>query len=247
MANARQINQLDLGHGFELFGVDDHALPGQRNGAAGITSAAAARHDGQAQLDAALDQVRHLGLGVGGENHKRVFDPPVGGVGHVAHTREAVKLDVVLGRQAAQHTLHLAAQLRAAGKTVVEIGHGSLRQRQQFTHQSVTGGVSVGGTALLHLAQAVLQGFDQQFAARGVVQQVVLQIGVALDHPDVAQHFVEHAGRAAGAALLAQLVQQLPGLLAQQANDNFAVGEAGVVVRNFTQTGRVRLGLHQVL
>ena len=27
----RQAAHLHLGHGFELFGVDDHALPGQRN------------------------------------------------------------------------------------------------------------------------------------------------------------------------------------------------------------------------
>jgi hypothetical protein len=52
-------------------------------------------------------------------------------------------------------------------------------------------------------AQAVLQGIHQQLATRRIVQQIVLQIRIALDHPDVAQHFVEHAGRTACAALLA--------------------------------------------
>jgi len=99
----------------------------------------------------------------------------------------------------------------------------------------------------LHLAQAVLQGIHQQLATRRIVQQIVLQIRIALDHPDVAQHFVEHAGRTACAALLAQLVEQFPGFLAEQSDHDFPVGEAGVVVWNLTQTGRVRFGLHQVL
>jgi hypothetical protein len=57
------------------------------------------------------------------------------------------------------------------------------------------------------LAQAVVQRVDQQAARRlGLVQQVVFEVGVALHHPDVAQHLVQHARRAAGAALLAQQV-----------------------------------------
>jgi predicted TIM-barrel fold metal-dependent hydrolase len=91
----------------------------------------------------------------------------------------------------------------------------------------------------------------QQAAAFRVVQQIVLQVGVALHHPDVAQHLVQHAGRAAGAALVAQLVQRIPGPGAQQADDDFAVGQRGVVVGNFPDAlVRVRLGGgtgHQVL
>ena len=37
-----------------------------------------------------------------------------------------------------------------------------------------------------------LPGIDQQFAAPRVVEQVILQIGVALHHPNVAQHLVKH-------------------------------------------------------
>jgi hypothetical protein len=92
----RAARPFDLGHGFELFGVDDRALPRQRDRAAGVAGAAAARDDGQAQFDAGLDQAGHFGFGVGREDHERVFDAPVGGVGDVRDAREAVELDVVL-------------------------------------------------------------------------------------------------------------------------------------------------------
>src|SRR6218665_2850521 len=92
--------------------------------------------------------------------------------------------------------------------------------------------------AFFDLAQPVLQRIDQQLAARRVVQQVVLQIGVALHHPDVAQHLVEHAGRAPRAALIAQLVERIPGRRPQQTDHDLPVGERGVVVGNFAQTRR---------
>ncbi|MNT36995.1 hypothetical protein D3C72_1731100 [compost metagenome] len=97
---------------------------------------------------------------------------------------------------------------------------------------------TVGGAALLDLVQAVVQRADQHLAALGIFQQVVLQVGIAADHPDIAQHLVQHAGRAAGAALAAQLVQDAPGFLAQQADDNLAVREGRVVIGNFTQARR---------
>ena len=237
--HARQTAHLHLGHGFELFGVDDHALPGQRNGAAGVTRAAPTRNDGQAQLDAALDQASHLGLGVGREHHKRVFDAPVGRIGHMAHARKAVKLDVVLGRKAPQRALDLAAQRGGLLERGIEFGHGAARGLCQFAHQAVALGIVGRGAALVDFAQAVLQGIDQQLATRRVVQQVVLQVGVALHHPDVTQHLVQHAGRAAGAALIAQLVEHLPGGRAQQANHDLPVGERGVVIGNFAQTNRL--------
>ncbi|MCY1540177.1 hypothetical protein D9M68_758010 [compost metagenome] len=79
-------HELHLGHGFELFGVDHRALPGQRDGAAGVAGAAATRHDGQAEFETASHQLGHLGLGVGGEHHERVFHTPVGRIGHMRDT-----------------------------------------------------------------------------------------------------------------------------------------------------------------
>ena len=221
--NTGQGDHLYLGHGFELFGVDDRTLPGQRDGAARVTRAAATRHNRQAQVNTALDQPSHLGFGVRGQHHKGVFHAPVGGVGHVAHTRQAIELDVVFGRQAAQGLLHLAAQLGHAGEALAELGHGLAGHGQQLAHQGIAGGVNARSAALLHLAQAVLQRLDQQFAACRVVEQVILQIRIALNHPNIAQNLVKHAGRAARAALTAQIVEQVPCRLAQQPQHDFTV------------------------
>ena len=92
------------------------------------------------------------------------------------------------------------------------------RGEQQFADQRIALGVVGRRAPLLDLAQAVVQGLDQQRAPLRVVEQVVFEIGVALHDPDVAQHLVQHARRAAGAALVAQPRQQLPGALAEQAD-----------------------------
>ena len=63
-------------------------------------------------------------------------------------------------------------------------------------------------------------------AALRVVEQVVLEVGISLHHPDVAQHLVQHARRAAGAALAAQLAL-LNGFVVQNGNgSNFSMGGA---------------------
>jgi hypothetical protein len=234
---ARQRDHFHLGHGFELFGVDDGRLPGQRNRPAGVAGAAAARDDGQAQLDAGLDQAGHFHFGVGREDHKRVFDAPVGRVGDVRDAREAVELDVVLEGQLAQLAFGQAAQVVHLAEGGVEAGDSAAGGFQQLAHDGVALLVRVWRAAFFHLGQAVLQGVDQQLAPLGVVQQVVLQIGVALHDPDVAQHFIKHARGAAGAALVAKAVQQVPGTLTEQADDHFAIGERGVVVGNLADAG----------
>jgi hypothetical protein len=127
----------------------------------------------------------------------------------------------------------LAAQAATSSKRGVKTAHGAQRRHQQFAHQGVALGVAAGCGAFRPRPGGGCKASTSRLAALGVVQQVVLQIGVALHHPDVAQHLVQHARRAAGAALLAQLVQQLPGRRAQQADHDLAVGERGVVVRDF--------------
>ena len=86
---------------------------------------------------------------------------------------------------------------------------------QQLADDGVARRVGGRRAALLDLAQPVVQRLDQQPAPARVVEQVVLQVGVALHHPDVAQHLVQHARRAAGAALAAQQAQHLPGARAR--------------------------------
>ena len=222
---AGQALHLHLGHGLELFGVDHRTLPGQRNRAAGVAGAAAPGNDGQAQVDAALHQTGHFSLRVGREHHKRVFHPPVGGVGHVADAREAVKFHVVAGGELVQSLLRLLAQGCHHLKFGIKGIHRTAGGDQEFGHHGVAHGIGVGRAALFHLTQAVVERIHQLAPAFGVVQQVVLQIGVALYHPDITQHLVQHARRATGAAFFAQRVERLPSLGAQQANHDLAVGK----------------------
>jgi len=67
----------------------------------------------------------------------------------------------------------------------------------------------------------------------GPVDQLVLEIRVALDRPDFAQDFVQHARGAAGAALVPQLRHQLPALGPEQAQRDLPVGKGRVVVGDF--------------
>ena len=78
---------------------------------------------------------------------------------------------------------------------------------------------------------------DEQRTALAITEQVVLQIRIARNHPDVAEHFVQHARRPAGAALAAQLVEHFPHRGAEQADHDLAVGERRIVIRNFPQAG----------
>ena len=87
-----------FGDGIEFFGVNHHAFPRQRNSAAGVTRAAAARNNRQTEFDTAFHQLRHFLFGIGREDDKRVFDAPIGGIGNVRHARKAVELDVIFFR-----------------------------------------------------------------------------------------------------------------------------------------------------
>ncbi len=96
--------------------------------------------------------------------------------------------------------------------------------------------------ALLDLDQAMAQRIDQRRSPLAIVEQVVFQIGVALYDPDIAQHLVKHARRAAGDALGAKFVEDCPIVGAEQADDDFAIGKRSVVVGDFAQAGGHRGG-----
>ena len=108
-------------------------------------------------------------------------------------TRQTVELDVVFLRALAQLALRLAPQLSHGLERGRKALYSRARQDQQLAHDQVAVGMRVGCTALFDFPEPVLQGLHQQLATLGVVQQVVLKVGVALYHPDIAQHFVEHA------------------------------------------------------
>ena len=229
--DSRQHGLLDRAHVDQLLGVDHRRLRRQRHGAAGVAGAAAARNDGQAKLDAAAHQRRDFRLGIRRQHHERVFDAPVGGVGDMRDAGEAVEADVVAARVLAQQLPDLPAQGLGFVEPALETGHCRVRGDQQRRHRLVA------GAALVDFRQPVAQRADQRGPTRRVGEQVVLEVGVAAHYPDVAQHFVEHARRAAGDALAAQLVQHRPRLFAKQADDDLAVRERSVVVGNFPQTG----------
>ena len=118
--------------------------------------------------------------------------------------------------------------------------HRGRRGLEQAADRAIALGVGVRRAPLLDLVEAMVQRVDQLPAPARVVEQVVLQIGIALDDPDVAEHLVEHARRAPGLALVAQPVQGVPGRRAEQPDHDLAIGERGVVVRDLAQPRRVR-------
>ncbi len=79
----------------------------------------------------------------------------------------------------------------------------------------------------------MVHGLRQRFETLGIVEQIVLNIGIARDDPQIAQHLEQHARRTAGLAGAAQFIQRRPQLLAQKAHHDLAIGERGVVVGNF--------------
>ena len=138
----------------------------------------------------------------------------------------------------AQHPAGRLAQVPHLAEMGREALHRRARRGQQLGHQRVALAVDRRRAAALHFVESVVQRVDQQLAPLRVVKQVVFEVGVALHHPDVAQHFVEHARRAPGAPLLAQQVEQFPGPRAQQPQHDLAVGKRGVVVGNLAQSRR---------
>ncbi|MNV82807.1 hypothetical protein D3C71_1765650 [compost metagenome] len=78
----------------------------------------------------------------------------------MAHAREAIKLDVVPGRQAPQRALDLAAQRGGLLELGIKLSHRTACGLCQLAHQSVALGVVGRRAALVDLAQAVLKGID---------------------------------------------------------------------------------------
>ena len=195
LSHARQREFFDRADVDELFGVDDHRACVQRNGAAGVAGAAPARNDGEAQFDAVAHQRRHFLFGVGAEHHEGVFHAPVGGVGDVRDARVAVEADVVAAGVAQQHLLDAFAQFAGFVEKARKVAYRRFGRLHQHGHAGRALGVFGGGfeTAFFDFAQTVVHGAHQRFAALTTGQQIVLQVGVALHHPDVAQHFVQHA------------------------------------------------------
>jgi len=86
------------------------------------------------------------------------------------------------------------------------------------------------------------QGINQCTTALWVGQQVILQVGIALHHPHIAEYFVEHAGRAPRAPLLTQLIQNSPRVSTEQPHHDLLIRKRCVVVGYFAQTRHLGVG-----
>ncbi len=250
LRQAGQQHRFHRTEGFQLLGVDHCGKLVERYRAAGITSAAAARDDGESEFDASLYERLHLSLGIGIEHHEGILDAPVGGVGHMRHPRQAVECNIVAPRYACQPAQDFTPQLRGFLEIALEFVHRFVRRGEQLRDfAGHVGGLFAFAAAQFDLVQAVAQRLDQSIAAPWIVQHVVLQVGIAVDDPDVAEHFIEHACRTSGATLAAQFVQHLPHRGAEQSNHDLAIGKRGVVVGDFAKPdagggeGRNRLHL----
>ena len=237
--DARQAAHDGTAVAVELLHVDHGRVGVQRNGAARVARAARARNDGELELEERAHEGRDLLLAVGREDDERILDAPVGGVGDVRDARKAVEADVVRIGDSGQTALHFGTALDELREAVVEAAHGGARLGDEAKHVGIAlGALANGLEAAAHLAH-------KQFAALRVHDQVVDQIGIALDRPDVAEHFEEHAGGAAGAARAAKRLNRVPGLFAQETDHDLAVRERRVVIGNLANArGSGHLG-HQ--
>ena len=203
----------------QFFGVDDRRHRRERNRAAGVAGAAAARDDGQSQFDAALDQAGHFIFGVRREHDEGIFDAPVGGVGHVRDALDAVEADVVLVRVAAQHLGGALAQVVGGAELLAEVGHRACRPRLQQLDDvgaALARGLvvmacvgilpsSTLSAALVHLGRAGgASASISSWRRFGLSSMSSCRYGLRRTDPDIAQHFVQHAGRTAGLARAAQ-------------------------------------------
>ena len=208
----------------EFFGVDHRRKPGQGHGGAGVAGAATTGNDVQLQLGQRLYQRGYFRFRFRVDHHEGHFHPPVGGVGGVADPCGAGEVDIVLAGDAFQSLADLAPQGGVIPQLRGKLLHGIAGDFQK------TQGPGVGMSTLFELLQPVFQRLYQQLPALAVVDEIVLQKGVAADHPEIPQHLEQHACRTAGAAAVAQGLNELPAFLAEKATDDVAVGEGSVVV-----------------
>jgi hypothetical protein len=141
------------------------------------------------------------------------------------------KVEIVRARDAGERQTQARALVLLLLEPVAETLHRRARRRQQF------GRALVVVQTPLELIEPMVERLEQQPSALEVVEQIVLQIGIAGHDPHVAQHLEQHPRRAPGAARAAQFLDHAPHRLAQEADDDLAIGEGGVVVGDLAETG----------
>ena len=218
---------IDTTQRFKFLGVDHDRARVQRHRAAVVTGASAARDDSHTKVNAGLHHVDDLVFAVRRDHHERQFHTPVSCIGRVRDTRESAEIDIVPARHAPEAPAHPVAQLTIGLELRGESVYGLTGCHMQFQRL----GVAVG--TQFNLAQPVAHRLDQRTVASGVFQQILLQIGIARDHPHIAENFQHHARRNAGISLYAQLIEHVPNILAEKTDHDLTVGKRGIVIRYF--------------
>ena len=148
------------------------------------------------------------------------------------YPRQPVKHNIVRLGDFAQTLQNLPPLLARFVKTAVKTLDRLFRRRNQYIDLRIV------VAAFADFVQPVAHFPHQRGTAFRVLQQIINQIRIAHDHPNIAQHFKQHPRRTPRPALSAQVLQNLPRLIAQQADDDFAVGVGSIVVGNFPNTLR---------
>ena len=108
----------------------------------------------------------------------------------MGHPCQTTKVQVIPARDACQGPPQVAAPCAQIHQPLPKGPHRLPGRRQQARRLGIV------IEAPLELVEAVAQGADQEFPALVVLQQVILQVGVAGYHPHVPQDLEEHARRA---------------------------------------------------
>jgi hypothetical protein len=76
-----------------------------------------------------------------------------------------------------------------------------------------------------------------------IIEEIILQIGVAADYPHVSEDLKQHAGGAARSARAPQLFNQGPYRLTEEPDNDFSVRKGGIVIWDLSNP-RSRLHVH---
>ena len=124
--------------------------------------------------------------------------------------RQAAEIDVVGAGDSGQGPAQALAQSAVLFEPVAEpLDRGAGGSEQ-------AGGLGIVVEAGLELVEAVAECLDQGPAPVQILQQVILEVGVAGHHPHVPQDLEEHAGRAPRAAGPTQGLDQAPHLASRE-------------------------------
>ena len=165
----------------------------QRHGSAGITGTAPAGNNYKIKIDQRLNDARYLILGVRINDHKRIFHTPVGCVRHMAGSRKTVETNVVGTSVLLQLFENQPAKIPGALKGALEL----FNHHQRSLHQSCdfSGRNFIERRKLLaNRINSVVERFNQKITSFLIEQHVFLQVGISLNHPNIAQYFIKHSG-----------------------------------------------------